>query len=138
MDSVSSNVSTCCATDLEFIIRAQFRVGRQTREQSAIDVACKGSVTGNEWEVTNNAVKRRKNNGVKTVRSSPSGIPAVIGRLSLRPVALRLRLLPDSPYFSWAKFDQNLIVDISAPFADIFNRRHPKRKRLCSVVYRSH
>jgi hypothetical protein len=68
-DNASVNVSTCCATDLKVIIPAQLRVGRQTREWSAITVACDGTTNGHRWEVAKNAVNRRKNNGTETVCS---------------------------------------------------------------------
>jgi hypothetical protein len=68
-DNASVNVSTCCAIDLKLIIPAQLRVGRQTRVWSAITVACDGAITGIQREVTKNAVSRRKNYGLETVRS---------------------------------------------------------------------
>ena len=59
-----------------------------------------------------------------------SGNPAVIGPSSLRPVALRLRLLTDLPLFSQAKYDQKLIDDASAPFAEIFIGLNPEAQAL--------
>ena len=66
-DNANSNVSACCAPNLQFIIPAQLRVGRQIRAWSAITVARDGAVTGNQRKVTKNAVSRRKNKGLETV-----------------------------------------------------------------------
>ncbi len=64
-DNASVNVSTCCATDLKFVIPAQLRVGRQTRVWSAITVACNGMANGHQWKVAKNTVNRRKNNSME-------------------------------------------------------------------------